>query len=127
MTHRQPRTLLRLLAVIAAAALMAGCAAGRAYGRGESATRAGDWDTAVEHYRRAVQDNPGRIDYRIALERAMRTGDPTGVAGRGLLGAVLFDAVGGGPANLTMTGSATGPSGTPVQLQFGLTPVVTVR
>ena len=71
MTHRQPRTLLRLLAVIAAAALMAGCAAGRAHGRGESASRAGDWDTAVEHYRRAVQEDPGRVDYQIALERAM--------------------------------------------------------
>ena len=73
MTHRQPRTLLRLLAVIAAAALIAGCAAGRAYGRGDSASRAGDWDTAVEYYRRAVQENPSRVDYRIALERAMLT------------------------------------------------------
>ena len=44
----------------------------------------------------------GRIDIAI-----VRTGDPTGVAGTGLLGAVLFDAVGGGPANLTVTGAAT--------------------
>ena len=69
-----------------------------------------------------VDADRGRVDIAI-----VRTGDPTGVAGTGLLGAVLFDAVGGGPANLTMTGTATGPSGTPVQLQFGLTPVVTVR
>ena len=62
---------LRLAALVAVAALVAGCGAGRAYGRGEGASRAGDWDTAVEHYRRAVQGNPGRADFRIALERAM--------------------------------------------------------
>ena len=48
-------------------------AAGRAFGRGESAARAGDWDAAVEHYRRAVQEDPDSADYRIALERAMIT------------------------------------------------------
>jgi hypothetical protein len=64
----------------------------------------------------------GRIDIAI-----VRPGDPTGVAGTGLLGAVLFDTVGGGPANLTVTGAATGPRGTPVPLQFGQAPVVTVR
>ena len=36
----------------------------------------------------------GRIDIAI-----VRTGDATGVAGTGLLAAVLFDAVGGGAAN----------------------------
>ena len=51
--------------------LAAGCGAGRAFGRGESAARAGDWDAAVEHYRRAVQAEPDRADYKIALERAM--------------------------------------------------------
>ncbi|MBI3048344.1 MAG: hypothetical protein HYY76_08520 [Acidobacteria bacterium] len=60
-----------LLALVALALLVAGCAAGRAFGRGESAARAGDWDAAVEHYRAAVQANPGRADYQIALERAM--------------------------------------------------------
>ena len=64
----------------------------------------------------------GRIDIAI-----VRPADPTGVAGTGLLGAILFDAVGGGPANLTVTGAATGPRGTPASLQFGPTPVVTVR
>ena len=71
MTHPQLRTLVRVVALIALAALVAGCAAGRAYRRGDSAGRAGDWDTAVEHYRRAVQENPGRADFQIALERAM--------------------------------------------------------
>ena len=45
----------------------------------------------------------GRIDIAI-----VRPGDATGVAGTGLLGAVLFDAVGGGPANLSITGAASG-------------------
>jgi general secretion pathway protein D len=60
-----------LIAVVLLAVLAAGCAAGRAFGRGENAARAGDWDAAVEHYRRAVQASPGRPDYVIALERAM--------------------------------------------------------
>jgi len=64
----------------------------------------------------------GRVDIAI-----VRPGDATGVAGTGLLGAVLFDAVGGGPANLTITGSAAAPRGTPVQLQFNAPPAVTVR
>ena len=67
-----------------------------------------------------VDGAAGRIDIAI-----VRTGDQTGVAGTGLLGAVVFDAVGGGPANLAVTGAATGPRGMPVPLQFGLaTPVV---
>ena len=62
----------------------------------------------------------GRVDIAI-----VRTGDQTGVAGTGLLAAIVFDAVGGGPANLTITGAATAPRGTPVPLQFGtMTPVM---
>src|SRR5688572_26360425 len=61
----------RLLAILVIVSVGAGCGAGRAFGRGESAARAGDWDAAVEHYRQAVQENPDRIDYQIALERAM--------------------------------------------------------
>jgi type II secretory pathway component GspD/PulD (secretin) len=70
---RQTHTLLKLACLLLVAILVAGCAAGRAFGRGESAARAGDWDTAVEHFRTAVQENPDRADYRIALERAMLT------------------------------------------------------
>lgn len=73
LTAGKAGTARRLLALVVVAALMAGCAAGRAFGRGDSAARAGDWDTAVEQYRQAVQRNPGRTDYQIALERAMRT------------------------------------------------------
>jgi type II secretory pathway component GspD/PulD (secretin) len=72
MMHRLPlANAASVVAVLMMAALVVGCGAGRAYGRGESAARAGDWDTAVEHYRQAVQQNPGRVDYQIALERAM--------------------------------------------------------
>jgi general secretion pathway protein D len=68
----QPTSLLlRAAAVAAVALLLAGCGASRAYGRGESAARAGDWDAAVEQYRNAVQQDPDRVDYQIALERAM--------------------------------------------------------
>ena len=64
----------------------------------------------------------GRIDIAI-----MRPGDATGVAGSGLLAAVLFDAVGAGPANLTVTGTASAPGGAPVALQFAPAPIVGVR
>jgi type II secretory pathway component GspD/PulD (secretin) len=51
--------------------LAASCGASRSFGRGENSARAGDWDTAVEHYRRAVQQDPDSAEYKIALERAM--------------------------------------------------------
>jgi general secretion pathway protein D len=61
----------RIAALIVIASLAAGCAAGRAFGRGDDAARAGDWETAVDHYRRAVQADPNNAEYRIAYERAM--------------------------------------------------------
>jgi hypothetical protein len=64
----------------------------------------------------------GRIDIAI-----VRTGDATGVAGTGLLAAILFDAVGGGTANLTVTGTATAPGGSPASLQLAPVTAVTVR
>jgi general secretion pathway protein D len=62
---------LRIAAFVIVAGLVAGCAAGRSLGRGDEAARAGDWDTAVEHYRAAVQQEPMNASFRIALERAM--------------------------------------------------------
>jgi len=58
-------------AVVVVAVLVTGCASGRAFGRGESAARGGDWDAAVEHYRQALQSEPTNPEYRIAYERAM--------------------------------------------------------
>ena len=60
-----------IAAILVMALLATGCAAGRAFGRGDSAARAGDWDAAVEQYRRAVQADPMNVEYKIALERAM--------------------------------------------------------
>jgi general secretion pathway protein D len=62
---------LRVVALIAIASFAAACAAGRAYSRGEDAARAGDWETAVDHYRRAVDKDPNNAEYRISYERAM--------------------------------------------------------
>jgi Flp pilus assembly secretin CpaC len=52
---------------------VSGCAAGRAFRKGDDAARAGDWDAAVVQYTRAVQENPGKAEYKIALERATQT------------------------------------------------------
>jgi Flp pilus assembly secretin CpaC len=62
--------LLKLTVVVGVAIVLAGCAASRAFTRGERAARQGDWDTAVEYYRQAVQDDPDRAEYKIAYERA---------------------------------------------------------
>jgi hypothetical protein len=64
----------------------------------------------------------GRLDIAI-----VRPGDTTGVAGTGLLAALLFETVGPGNANLMVNGSASAPGGTPVMLQFAPVPTVTVR
>lgn len=64
----------------------------------------------------------GRIDIAI-----IRPGDTTGVAGTGLLAAVLFDAIGAGIANLAVTGSGALPGGGSLSLQFAPVPAVTVR
>jgi general secretion pathway protein D len=62
-----------------------------------------------------------RVDITLA-----RAADATGASGTGLLAAILFDAIGPGPATITLSGSATGPGGTPMGLRF--TPVtVTVQ
>jgi len=66
MTH-----ILRITALLTVVALLAGCGASRSFGRGQSAARIGDWDTAVDQYRRAVQDDPDNAAYRVALTRAM--------------------------------------------------------
>jgi type II secretory pathway component GspD/PulD (secretin) len=60
-----------LAVLLCSVVLATGCSAGRgAYGRGHQAALTGDWDTAVENYRKAVQADPDRAEYRIAFERA---------------------------------------------------------
>ncbi|MBI1873654.1 MAG: hypothetical protein HYS05_07170, partial [Acidobacteria bacterium] len=66
------RNVHRTAILLVVSVLVASCAAGRAFGRGDRAALAGDWDAAVSHYRTALQADPGRADYKIALERAMQ-------------------------------------------------------
>jgi type II secretory pathway component GspD/PulD (secretin) len=63
----------RVIAVFVVAVLVSGCAAGRAFRRGQDAARNGDWDLAVTEYTKAVQANPDKAEYKIQLERAMQT------------------------------------------------------
>src|SRR5687767_1868172 len=63
----------KLIVLIVATVLTAGCAAGRAFRKGQEAARSGDWDTAVTEYTKAVQEAPDKPEYRIQLERAMQT------------------------------------------------------
>jgi hypothetical protein len=69
-----------------------------------------------------VDATSGRVDIAV-----VRTGDSAGVAGTGLVAALLFDTIGSGPANLTITGTATAPGGAALDLQFVPVPAVTVR
>jgi type II secretory pathway component GspD/PulD (secretin) len=73
MTQFDRTALRKTAAVFVVLALAVGCAAGSAYRRADNAARSGDWDTAVQQYQRAVQADPDRAEYRIALERAMLT------------------------------------------------------
>ena len=61
----------KLVALALLAATLGGCAAAMAYKKGFDAAQRRDWDAAVAHYRQAVQDDPDKPEYRIALERAM--------------------------------------------------------
>ena len=63
----------RLAAGIVLMVFVSGCAAGRAFRKGDEAARSGDWDTAVVEYTKAVQANPDRAEYKIALERATQS------------------------------------------------------
>jgi general secretion pathway protein D len=66
------KRLLQTMVIVTLAAMMtAACATGRAFARGEAAGKAGDWEAAVAFYRQALQADPDRPDYKIALERAM--------------------------------------------------------
>jgi type II secretory pathway component GspD/PulD (secretin) len=57
--------------VVIAAVSLWGCTASMAFRRGEEATRRSDPDAAVVHYREALQADPDRPEFKIALERAM--------------------------------------------------------
>ncbi len=63
----------KLTVAVVLALLVTGCAAGRAFRKGEEAIRNGNWDEAVTEFTKAVQEKPGRAEYKIALERATQT------------------------------------------------------
>jgi general secretion pathway protein D len=63
----------RFITILMLSVLLTGCAAGRAFRRGNDAARAGEWDRAVAEYTKAVQEDPDRADYKIQLERAMQS------------------------------------------------------
>lgn len=65
-----------------------------------------------------VDGAAGRIDLAVT-----RTQDQTGASGAGLVAAVLFDVIGAGQANFSLSGSATVPGGGAAGLQFTPTPV----
>ena len=63
----------------------------------------------------------GRVDITVA-----RTGDAIGASGAGLIASLFFDAVASGSSIIQVSGIATAPDGSPIQIQFS--PVtVTVR
>ncbi len=58
-----------MLLLVATLLLCVGCAS--AARQAQRSAEAGDWDTAVQYYQRALQEDPDRPEYRIAIERAM--------------------------------------------------------
>ncbi len=66
------RIVLLLMTAVLAAALLS-CAGSRAFQRGESYSKNGEWDLAVKEYREAVKRNPQDIEYKSALLRAQDT------------------------------------------------------
>ena len=61
----------------------------------------------------------GRVDLTF-----VRSGDAVGASGSGLLAGILFDAVGAGNSQLSVSGVATNPTGTAIPLQFSPATVV---
>ncbi len=60
-----------LAAALVGLSFLACSAASGAFRRGGTAAQQGEWDAAVIHYTRAVNEDPDNIEYRMALERAL--------------------------------------------------------
>ena len=60
----------RLVAGLALALLVSGCAASKAYRSGMKESKAGNWDMAVARLTLANQKDPDNLGYKIALENA---------------------------------------------------------
>ena len=78
--HLSYASLRPVVGLLLAGTLLAGCASIGAFRDGNAAADMGNWDAAVDFYRRAVQDDPGDPSHRIALERAMQNASAVHVA-----------------------------------------------
>lgn len=62
--------IIRMSVPLLALGLLAGCTSHQAYRQGEIASQLGNWDEAVLHYMKAVEDDPGNLSYKASLIRA---------------------------------------------------------
>jgi tetratricopeptide (TPR) repeat protein len=67
--RKRARRAASLVVLLVAAGAWA-CTASRSFQRGNNAAMQLDWDLAVTYYAEAVKSDPGRVDYKMALERA---------------------------------------------------------
>ncbi|MEA2600510.1 MAG: ral secretion pathway protein [Acidobacteriota bacterium] len=63
-------SIIRLSVPLLVLGLLAGCTSHQAYRQGEIASQLGNWDEAVLHYMKAVEDDPGNLSYKAGLIRA---------------------------------------------------------
>ena len=59
-----------VILVLVTVVVVTGCSSYRSYRDGQIASQQGDWDDAVAHYMRALEEDPANIRYRAALLRA---------------------------------------------------------
>ncbi|MSO49559.1 MAG: hypothetical protein EXQ49_06600 [Acidobacteria bacterium] len=78
-------------------------------------------DGAKTSFVPTIDANIGRIDLAVA-----RTGDTAGASGSGVLASIVFEAIGVGTSQITLSGIGVGPTGQPIPLQF-VPSTVTVR
>ena len=58
---------------VGAIGALGGCSVAKsAFSDGQNQAKQGNWDAAVVHYTRAAREDPDNIEYRMALERALR-------------------------------------------------------
>ena len=67
---RRPRRLELLAALVALCVALSGCAANKAYRKGQREARKGNWDAAVAKLTLALEKDPDNIPYKMALENA---------------------------------------------------------
>ena len=71
LTRRARQRIAGVTMAVVLAGLVGGCAASRAFTRAQTAANAGEWDVAIDQYRRALAADPQNPEYKVALQRAM--------------------------------------------------------